>query len=367
MKTSLCSLGCLALCIPLTIAYNFSVGKAEYDAYRAQAYANQIAVLQQRDSGCTAENVIVRKEWTALTLSERKNYTDAVNCLRALPPISPPDIVPGARNRYDDFHAAHINATEWIHNSVIPPLKAYFFPWHRYFLSAYENALRDECGYTGGHPYWDWSAGDATPGGNELFSGDEGSIGSNGVAIVHNASSLTIPTSPPRTGLIPPGTGGGLGPSGPPLVDTAFNYKPRCVTRDFRPGSANQSMTYANVTNILEQPDYISFDNWAEGVSGNPHSAGHVAIGGLNDDLFAGTGDPAFYLHHGQVDHIWAVWQALDLDERLFVVHGTLTMLNSPPSANGTLDTTMDLGYNGGSYHIRDLVSTIDGPFCFIY
>lgn len=38
-----------------------------------------------------------------------------------------------------------------------------------------------------------------------------------------------------------------------------------------------------------------------------------------------------------------------------------------PPSPNGTLDTTMDLGYNGGTYAIRDLVSTIDGPFCFIY
>jgi tyrosinase len=38
-----------------------------------------------------------------------------------------------------------------------------------------------------------------------------------------------------------------------------------------------------------------------------------------------------------------------------------------PPSANGTLDTRMDLGFNGKEYTMRELVSTIDGPFCYIY
>jgi len=88
-------------------------------------------------------------------------------------------------------------------------------------------------------------------------------------------------------------------------------------------------MTYANVTHVLSQPDYVSFDNALEGGGGNPHSSGHVGIGGLNDDLFAGTGDPSFWLHHAQVDHVWAVWQAQNAAERTFVVHGTLTMLNS--------------------------------------
>jgi hypothetical protein len=51
------------LCLPLVQAYNFSLGKAEYDAYRAQASANLMETLSQRTSGCTSENVIIRKEW----------------------------------------------------------------------------------------------------------------------------------------------------------------------------------------------------------------------------------------------------------------------------------------------------------------
>ncbi|KAF4635209.1 hypothetical protein G7Y89_g2881 [Cudoniella acicularis] len=371
----------LAHATPLNLP---SSPKAQYDIYRARAYENQIAILAQRgrDSDCTLENVIVRKEWhvfpffsepqyfdinwenrSTLTLGERKEYTDAVNCLRKLPPISPPEVVPGARSRFDDFHASHINATSWVHVST------YFLPWHRYLQSAYENALRDECGYTGGHPYWDWSAGDATPGSNVLFSGGEGSIGGNGEKIKHNASVVTVPTVPPRVGLIPPGTGGGcvtdgpfanmiinLGPFGPPQSTTAFTYNPRCVTRDFRPGSTNNTMNYSNITSMLSQPNLHDFQALMEGV----HASGHVGIGGLNDDLYAGTGDPAFWFHHAQVDHTWTVWQWLVLDsgERMREVTDTLTFANSPPSANGTLDTVMDIGYNGGPRPMRDLAET---------
>jgi tyrosinase len=84
---------------------------------------------------------------STLSFSERKEYTDAVLCLRELPPITPMEVVPGARSRFDDIHAGHINQTLWVHLSV------YFLPWHRLFVHAWEKALRDECGYTGAQPY----------------------------------------------------------------------------------------------------------------------------------------------------------------------------------------------------------------------
>src|SRR6266545_3137823 len=31
--------------------------------------------------------------------------------------------------------------------------KGQFLPWHRHFMKAYENALRNECGYKGAQPY----------------------------------------------------------------------------------------------------------------------------------------------------------------------------------------------------------------------
>lgn len=34
---------------------------------------------------------------------------------------------------------------------------ARFLVWHRYYLHIYENALKNDCGYKGNLPYWDWT------------------------------------------------------------------------------------------------------------------------------------------------------------------------------------------------------------------
>ena len=112
---------------------------------------------------CTPEiqALAVRKEWYSvlpclifcydthhyrsnLTLPERSEYIDAVLCLMELP--SQLDDVPGARNRFDDFAATHINLTLHIH------LDGQFLSWHRNFVWLYETALREECGYHGYQP-----------------------------------------------------------------------------------------------------------------------------------------------------------------------------------------------------------------------
>jgi hypothetical protein len=50
--------------------------------------------------------------------SDRKGYTDAVLCLQSLSPNTPAALVPGARSRYDDFVATHMNQTLSIHETV---------------------------------------------------------------------------------------------------------------------------------------------------------------------------------------------------------------------------------------------------------
>lgn len=82
----------------------------------------------------------------SLSGSEKKAYTSAVNCLLTRPSKLRGDFAPGARNRYDDFVAAHINQTLSIHAT------GNFLTWHRYYVWAYENALREECGYDGYQP-----------------------------------------------------------------------------------------------------------------------------------------------------------------------------------------------------------------------
>jgi hypothetical protein len=48
---------------------------------------------------------------------ERKAYTTAVQCMLDSPSKSDPVLVPGARNRYDDFVGQHINQTLTIHGT----------------------------------------------------------------------------------------------------------------------------------------------------------------------------------------------------------------------------------------------------------
>lgn len=50
--------------------------------------------------------------------ADRKAYTDAVTCLQSLPAQTPSDLVPGAKSRYDDFVAVHMNQTLTIHYTV---------------------------------------------------------------------------------------------------------------------------------------------------------------------------------------------------------------------------------------------------------
>jgi len=60
--------------------------------------------------------------------------------------------------------------------------------------------------------------------------------------------------------------------------------------------------------------------------------------------------------------------QAMDPATRQYALDGTNTMLNTPPSANTTLNDTIDIGYAAGSpIKMKDVMSTVKGPFCYIY
>jgi len=77
---------------------------------------------------------------------DRKAYIEAVQCLRELPSKSDKAWASAAETRFDDFVAIHVNQTMFIHGNGL------FLTWHRYFVWAYEQALRNECGYEGYQP-----------------------------------------------------------------------------------------------------------------------------------------------------------------------------------------------------------------------
>lgn len=71
------------------------------------------------------------------------------------------------------------------------------------------------------------------------------------------------------------------------------------------------------------------------------------------------------------VDRTWWIWQNQDVAARRAQVAGTITFLDQPPSRNGTLQDTLTLGPMlqdaFENITMADAMSTLGGPFCYIY
>ena len=126
---------------------------------------------------CTLKNVAVRREWSMLTKPERRNYIDAIKCLHSKPALTPASVASGARSRFDDFVVTHVLQTYSVHAT------ANFLSWHRYYIYAYEQLLRNECGYKGYLPYYNWAWWHEDPASSPLFDGSDTSISDAGAYV----------------------------------------------------------------------------------------------------------------------------------------------------------------------------------------
>lgn len=75
----------------------------------------------QRQDQCTKHNLRIRRNWRAFSPRHKKDFINSVLCLQRLPSRTPADLAPGAKTRYDDFVATHINQTLEIHYTVCHP------------------------------------------------------------------------------------------------------------------------------------------------------------------------------------------------------------------------------------------------------
>ncbi|KAF2496332.1 Di-copper centre-containing protein [Lophium mytilinum] len=215
-----------------------------------------------------------------------------------------------------------------------------------------------------------------------IFDGSDTSMSGNGAYVAGQGDVVLGGNGLPEIDL-PHGSGGGCKPVSLGLTDgttvsngDGLSYNPRCLKRDLTT-AINQK--YANATavvnQILKPKDVYDFQMTMQGYPGSGnigvHGGGHYTIkGDPGRDLFVSPGDDVFYLHYGMIDRTWWIWQTLDVRKRTGAqgISGTGTFLDSPPSANTTLDTVIDLGYAAGpQVTMRDLMSTTSGPFCYIY
>ncbi|KAK4120100.1 Di-copper centre-containing protein [Parathielavia appendiculata] len=336
--------------------------------------------IADRQMGCSVKNIQIRKEWSTLCDEDKAAFIAAVGCLNSLPAETPLERAAGAHTRYDDFVVAHIEQTPLVHASGL------FLPFHRYFLHLYEQDLRTKCAYTGPFPYWDWSLSYQDPRNASVFDGTDLSLGGNGVYIPDRpATNISLPGG--FTLTIPPATGGGCVESGPftpdkfevrlgPVAyepvgpDGGLGYNPRCLTRDLSPEFSKQTRPSRVLKLIDECKDLACVNEQMDipdGVPGGVHAAGHWQVGLEALDIYASPSDPVFYLHHAQIDRVWTIWQGQKPAERNMMVWGTGTAVNDPPSPNVTLDSIVEFGILAPPKSIRQLVSTIDGEFCYVY
>lgn len=281
---------------------------------------------------------------------------------------------------------------------------------------AYEQTLIKECGYIGAQPwifpstfsrcfsvvvisaksssrYWDWTLDAANYEKSPIFDPSSG-FGGNGKSIRHPGinAQINLPPAPEVNTYIPPGSGGGCVTTGPFAnliinfgpIKVGANYTlynnpqnlahtPHCLNRDFNQAVASPSINQGAVDILLRQPDIASFLNvinfgTVPGVQGL-HGGGHIAVGGEMSDFFSSPGDPLFFLHHTQIDRLWALWQNKDPKNRGYAISGTGTFLNYPPSPEFKLSDTMSLGRLSpkGPVPLGAFMCTRRGPFCYVY
>ncbi|KAJ3124239.1 hypothetical protein HK098_001301 [Nowakowskiella sp. JEL0407] len=305
-----------------------------------------------------------------MTKANQKAYLDAVNCLNKKQAISTA-AAPGARTRFDDFCGSHIRQSDNIHGV------GHFLPWHRMYVAMFEEYLAAECGYTDGLPYWDWSL-DSDPNTfaqSPIFASD--AFGGNGPKLTGNPSSVG--------GLdIPNHTGGGcvqdgafkdmvvsLGPG------ASLTANPRCLSRDLVPRLAI-NFQQSRIDKIMASTSFVAFDAAIEPAppfSGSGidwdnvgvHGAGHYSIGGsfgAMGNAHSSCGDPTFFLHHGNMDRLWWLWQLKD-SKRLTEIGG-----KTMQGTTVTLDFKMDLNELTAPWPdltVREFMNIKGGPLCYDY
>ena len=216
----------------------------------------------------------IRKEFTSMTIAERKRYIQTIKTASTDPRFKPD---------YDTLINDHrILFFSGIHDRI------HFLTWHRYFILLYENLLRRvDCNFT--VAYWDWSLASSNPwitaNERDLWHGGDAGFGGNGVEPTRCVQTGPFGESVWRLVPLPSGT--------PP--------ESRCLKRQFN-GRPPDAMAVATVLNTVV---FIEFELM---LRLNLHDVVHCLIAGTMCSLDSAAA-PEFFLHHGFVDKLWDDWQ----------------------------------------------------------
>jgi tyrosinase len=194
-----------------------------------------------------------RRPWRSLSCEEQETFLRACQELKA-------------SGRWDELVLNHFRSGDWAH--MVP---AFLF-WHRWLAWIAERELQRISGTCLTIPYWDWERSGSIP---SVFRADTfGSVSGRGCV---------------RDGI-------------------ARNWRVvqngGCLIREFD-NSWRISRDVEVLSRITNNPEFGIFRRELEGT---PHTNTHEWVGGPMADRWA-VDDPVFFLHHSNVDRMFALWQ----------------------------------------------------------
>ncbi|KAI9660548.1 MAG: hypothetical protein M1821_009899 [Bathelium mastoideum] len=331
-----------------------------------------IAQNQTAAETCSYANAAVRVEWSSLSKDHRRQYIKTLYCMMDKPSIVPD--VPASPSYYSDFaylHIRYVNVTHFNGN---------FFHWHRHHLWLFEQGMH-ACGWPQelGVPYMHWPLY-AEHGfeNSTIFDESDTSLGGNGYY------TLAVDGNDHR---VPHGTGGGCVMRGP-FHDMVLNFQPfydryawpgnelpanwtqrveRCLDRDLNDWILKNQLNQEIFDSVLNLPTFEAFANYTDDpqASYSMHVGGHAAVGMTMNDLFGGTIDPSFYLHHAGLDHLWNLWQERGPGRR-DEYNGTDRIFNiGGNEVNGS--SRIYFANMAPSIMLDEAKDPMAGPYCYRY
>lgn len=180
----------------------------------------------------------------------------------------------------------------WIHGTdpdnfhYCPHGDWYFLPWHRAFVTMYERIVRSITGMSDfAMPFWDWTANPTLP---DVFVEK---LTPDGKANWLNVSDQGWERSWPASDPIPAEI------AGPKVLQQIL------TTAGYENFGTSRNPAQKNI-----DPSWVPKGGGAQGVlEGRAHNLIHNAIGGWMPSA-SSPRDPIFFMHHTNIDRIWALW-----------------------------------------------------------
>ncbi|KAJ3171530.1 hypothetical protein HDU88_007610 [Geranomyces variabilis] len=243
--------------------------------YMKLTLATFVASAAVASAACKG-TVNTRQNWLDMKPTEQAKYIAGVKLLHT----------PNAKG------VSKLDEIGWMHNANFANAHQapHTLAWHRVLLRQYETALQTVTNDpTIAIPYWDWSADAQNPGASKVLD----TFGHDGDA----KKKMCI-------------TDGAFANWAVKVDDNGNSAPAHCLTRNWGGASGGMSQLHSFIAPevLAEAFKETEYDNFRQRVESVPHNHLHNAMSGDMGGGWSPT-DPIFWLHHGFIDKLWAMWQ----------------------------------------------------------